>query len=54
MLPRIYGLNDTYDKQELQGTLLTQQKFNNDFNNITSRPSWQDSSYVDRISEYSR
>ena len=54
MLPRIYGESDTYDKQQLQGTLLTKQRFDTDFNNITSKPAWEDSKYVDNLSEYSK
>lgn len=49
-LPHIYKNDETYEKEKLKATLMTQNKFNKDFPD----QSWEDANYVPRISEYSK
>lgn len=49
-LPHIYKDDETYEKEKLKATLMTEDKFLKDFPD----KSWEDANYVQRISEFGK
>lgn len=49
-LPHIYKDDETYDKEKLHATLMTEEKFLKDFPD----KSWEDANYVQKISEFGK